>query len=246
MWASLLLVVLAAAAPLEEDERFVEARRHFDDFDLVGAKARFELVLLRDDLEAEERARVYLWIGLCEAENGRIEQAEVAFEEAAAWAPKIKALGNMSPKVREMLEVARERAKDRPSPAQPVEPHDGLHRPDGPGEFVPGSGDEKAEAPKPATPAPPPPARASPLRPWLFAAGGVSTLAAVAAGVGGGALLVVAQGTLSEAEGMSGTDADLKRADGDTQMIGAVSLLAASGALALLGAGTLAGAFLVE
>jgi hypothetical protein len=132
---SLLLPVLLAAAPLENDPAFRTARARYDDFEFEDARARFEALLKRQKLDDKTRARVLVWIGMCDAENGALAAASEAFEDAARRDPDVRALPTMSPKARRMLDEARARVvaeanATRATPKKPTPPREAANRDD--------------------------------------------------------------------------------------------------------------------
>jgi tetratricopeptide (TPR) repeat protein len=106
VWLSLWL----AAAPIENDPAFRAARARYDDFEFDDARARFA-ALLKRKLDDPTRARVLVWIGMCDAENGALADAAEAFEDAARHDPDVEPLPSMSPKARRMLDEARVRVR---------------------------------------------------------------------------------------------------------------------------------------
>lgn len=188
MIAALALLLVTAGA-VEDDPRFQEARRMFERFELDGALARFNLVLLSDALPAKERALVLLWKGLAEAELGRFDEATNAFEHALLLDEGATLPIEASPKVLEMLEEARARTRERdPPPAQVTAKGDGTLHPSGPGVLIKTtpSGRMDAAVQDLALLEPAAAPAAAPPFPWLLVAGGTTAgIGALALGAGG-------------------------------------------------------------
>jgi hypothetical protein len=107
-----LVTLLLTATPLESDPAFRAAQARYDDFEFADARERFEKLLQRK-LDDKTRARVLVWVGMCDAEDGALSDAAAAFDEAAAYDLEVKPLPTMSPKARRMLDEARTRARKR-------------------------------------------------------------------------------------------------------------------------------------
>jgi hypothetical protein len=115
--------LLVAAAPLESDPAFRAARARYDDFEFADARDRFE-ALLKRKLDPQTRARVLVWIGMCDAEEGALADAAASFDDAARLDLDVEPLPTMSPKARRMLDEARRRA--RAALATPARGRDGA------------------------------------------------------------------------------------------------------------------------
>lgn len=188
MIAAALALLLLTAGALEDDPRFAEARQAFERFELDGALARFNLILLNDRLPTKERAHVLLWKGLVEAELGRFDDAMEAFEDAYVLDESAKLPIETSPKVVEMQKQARAQAKGR-TPALPKVDtrEDGTVHPSGPGVLIKMTPSGRMEASvQELAPGPVVEAEAAPRFPWLLVGGGATAgLGALALGAGG-------------------------------------------------------------
>lgn len=165
----------------------------FETFELEGALARFELLLLDNDISEEDRAHVHLWKGLTEAELGRFREATDSFERALVLAPEATLPLDASPKVVEMLEEARARAAKRTPPALEVATkEDGTVYPKGPGVLIKTTVAGRMDAALQERPAEP--SALDELKeeerglPWLVF-GGTATAALGVLTLGGGGLL---------------------------------------------------------
>lgn len=185
MIAAALALLLVTAAAVEDDPRFREARQMFETFQLDGALARFNLILLDDELPAGERARVLLWKGLTEAELGRFAEASRAFEKAFVLDEDAALPIDASPKVIEMLDEARQRAAERAPPAVDTR-DDGTVHPSGPGVLIKTTPLGRMDASVQERPPPPVAPQPETPFPWLLVAGGTTAgLGAVTLGAGG-------------------------------------------------------------
>lgn len=184
-----LVLLLFSAGALEDDPRFVEAREMFERSAFDAALARFNLLLLSDELPDEERARVLLWKGAVEGELGRTSEAMDAFEDALLLDPDAKLPLQLSPKVLELLKAARQRAKEHdPEPPRVDTGEDGTVRPSGPGVLIKMTPSGRMEATAQERPPPPPleEEAASLPFPWLLVGGGATVgLGALTLGAGG-------------------------------------------------------------
>lgn len=242
MIAALALLLLTAGA-VEDDPRFQEARRLFERFELDGALARLHLILLDDELPADERARVLLWKGLIEAELGRFDQAAATFTSAFVLDEDAALPIEASPKVLEMLDEARERARLMdPPPPKVATRGDGTVHPSGPGVLIrtTPSGRMDAHVQELAPPLEEPEGDehgdATPF-PWLWVASGTTTgLGALTVGAGAlaGTLALLDHSRAVDAPGAK--EATLAEQQAQTEALVANVLYGVGGAVVLGGA----------
>lgn len=109
MIIALMLAVLAAATPLEEDIDFQEGRRLVDELDYERAVFRFQK-LTKGDRPVEQRAAAWAWLGLTYANLGDDTEALKAFVSAVKLDPLV-ALPPSSPKVIQLFDKARQQAR---------------------------------------------------------------------------------------------------------------------------------------
>ncbi len=242
MLAALALLVTVAGA-VEDDSRFQQARRMFESFQLDGALARFNLILLDDRLPDEERARVLLWKGLTEAELGRFEEATEAFADALVLHPEATLPIDASPKVDEMLEDARERAAARiPAPLEVATKDDGTVHPSGPGVLIKTTAAGRMDAAvqeRPTAPVAAPPKAIddadAPL-PWLLIGGSTAAGLGVLTLGGGGVLGALALADHARAvDALGAKEASLADQQAQTEALTANVLYGAGAAVVVAG-----------
>jgi hypothetical protein len=126
---SLALLLVFAAAPLDEDPAFVEAQQLYRELEFERATIRFQETALSPGRSAEEQAQIFTWIGLCYAQLGDMDGARRALGDAVAKHPTVQLPPDAPPKLREMLEEVRgsqapvaDPGPEDPQPAQDTNP----------------------------------------------------------------------------------------------------------------------------
>ncbi|MFT3837029.1 MAG: hypothetical protein QM723_08535 [Myxococcaceae bacterium] len=214
----MLLALLLAAAPVPDNadaevQRAVELYRSFKVAEGIKVLSR---ALTRTTLSPAQRARVYVYVGIGEANRGDDAASRRALEQALAYDANVELPDIASPKTRSVFEQLQPKA---PPPASTPPP----------AELTP-----KPVAPEPVAvePAPPPVVETHHSRWWL-----VPAVATVAAGVAGGVLLGESESryqTLQTGTGITLTRQQSLVSEGKTFQSGAWVALACAGvALAL-------------
>lgn len=242
-----LVLSLVVAGAVEDDPRFREARRLFEDFQLEGALARFKLILLDDRLSDDERTRVLLWQGLTEAELGRFAEATKTFGDALTIDRDARLPVEASPKVIEMLEEARARVADSAAAPDDTDEdsataievatrEDGTVHPTGPGVLIKTTASGRMDAAVQERPPPPPRPDDDAPPPWLLLAGTTTVgVGALTLGAGGvlGALAHLDHARAVEAAGAK--DASLAYEQARAEALVANVLYGIGGAVVITG-----------
>ena len=242
MATALLLLLLPFSAAVDDQPLCLEARGMYDSMDLEGALARFELVLLIDSLTEDERAQVLLWIGLAEADLGRFDNAETRFAEALRLDPDARLPVEASPRVQELMEAAREKARESaPDPEDEDAPvadvtknDDGTVVPRGPGVLIPSSGRARDAY---GNEVPDDPSNDSAASPWLAGAGWAGVAAGAVAVIGGAGLagFGVYEGSVADGTGLETPEAQATLARAQLEQISGAILVLAGAATAAVG-----------
>ena len=123
---AVLALLLAAAAPLADDKAFQEGLDLYGRFEFEQATFRFESAAVEKDRAPQERARVFVWLGLSYAAIGRFDDAERSFVDALRLDPAAAIETEVSPKVAEVFakakQVAAPRVEEPPPPPPPPPP----------------------------------------------------------------------------------------------------------------------------
>jgi len=186
----LLALLLATAAPLDEDPAFREGLAAFKELRLEAAAVSFQRAALDDSRPAPERARVQMWLGATYGQLGDLPRARSAFAFALALSPDSLLPVRVSPKVSAVLDEERGKAltereeliaeKARAAAeaaARQVAAEEGA----GPPRSTDAQPGIAGETPAPEAVSPSTADDEAGLNGWLLGAGGVGALAAVLA-----------------------------------------------------------------
>jgi pyruvate/2-oxoglutarate dehydrogenase complex dihydrolipoamide acyltransferase (E2) component len=215
---ALLLTMIVTAAPLESDPAFRAAQARYDDFEFADARERFEAILKRK-LDDKTRARVLVWVGMCDAEDGALSDAAAAFDEAATYDPEVKPLPTMSPKARRMLDEARVRARTGPATGSRDQTTRGDGVEDAPPDGEPGAAGGAEPSPSSAPSA-------------LVVGGGVGLGVAVLGAVGGAFAGSLATNAADEAAALDDAAAATRRYGEATGLATTATVAFGAGAVA--------------
>ena len=104
----LLLLLFTLQVPLGEDSAYQEGMRLYEDFEYERAVFRFKEALRVKDRTAADRAVVGLRLGMTYAELRDDQGALEAFENALTEDPLLVLPSDASPKIKAMLDEARQ------------------------------------------------------------------------------------------------------------------------------------------
>ncbi len=129
-WVLIACVGLASAGPMgvEQDPDFVEAVGLYNDLEFEQSIFRLQDVALNDALSDDERALVFVWMGINYGQLGDLRAADRAFEQGLRRDPDILLPTPVPPSVEQRFARARSRVQedeadaDRPAPPPPIEP----------------------------------------------------------------------------------------------------------------------------
>jgi tetratricopeptide (TPR) repeat protein len=115
-----LLCALIFAAAIDDDPAFQEGVKLYKSVQLEEAVGRFEAALPGASSDAD-KARVYAWLGLVEAQLGKADAAKASFQQAVELDPTVAMPALAPADVQAVLEQARKAVKPKPPPPK-VEP----------------------------------------------------------------------------------------------------------------------------
>ena len=135
MTALVLLTLLSATVPLDDDPAFVEAQRLYQDLEVEQAIFKLQEAALEQDRTPADQARVQAWLGVCYGQIGDFDGARRSFEHAVVQDVDVKLEARVAPKLQQLLETARaarqeelkaeaEAAKSAPPKEEPPAPVD--------------------------------------------------------------------------------------------------------------------------
>jgi hypothetical protein len=117
----LALLVILAAPPLADDATYQEGVRLYDEFEYERAVFRFEEALRDTTREPAERATIHVRLGMTRAELRDDVRAVQSFQDALLLDPYVTLPADASPKIRALLDEARDRMRaERAQPAAPT------------------------------------------------------------------------------------------------------------------------------
>jgi tetratricopeptide (TPR) repeat protein len=111
-WGALWLLAAVASA-LTTNASFQIGQTLYDELEFEQAVIYFEAASAEPTLTTQERATVLVWRGLCEAQAGHLDRAQVAFIRALALDDTVALPVEAPPKVVTALEMARAVAQAR-------------------------------------------------------------------------------------------------------------------------------------
>jgi hypothetical protein len=155
----IVLLLFAAAEPLEQDSAFLDGRELYEQLRPAEAIRSFELSLSRSGRTDGEKARLRAWIGLCRGVSGDLEGSRRELELALDLDPMVALPDGAPPKIVGVFDEAR--AARAPPPAEDPEP-------------TPARGPEAVDV-------------APPIEPTASDGGALALWGAIGAGVLGGA-----------------------------------------------------------
>lgn len=137
VFALLLAFGSAVGASLDDDARYVEAVRAYEELELDAALASFRALSVDPKVGEKDRARLLVWIGLTRAQRSELDEAGKAFDAALVLDRSARLPVRTSPKVAALFEEARARmpdervivdepARPRPRPTPKAAPPDTL------------------------------------------------------------------------------------------------------------------------
>lgn len=125
--AALLFVAFALA----DNAPFQEGLKAYDDIEYEDAIAKFQEAANVPGITNDDKAEVFLWLGVSHGQLGQFDAAKTAFDTAFTMNTNAAIATTLPPKVSEVLEASRQEAIDReaaaaaaqapPPPPKPVE-----------------------------------------------------------------------------------------------------------------------------
>jgi tetratricopeptide (TPR) repeat protein len=112
---------LAQAAPSAWTEAMARGRAAYDAFALEQAESAFLSASSIDGIGPREQAVTLLWLGMLRAENGDFDGAAAHFQDACELDLQVAAPDTASPRIKALLQEARQQAVDRRKVAGPPE-----------------------------------------------------------------------------------------------------------------------------
>ncbi len=109
MFAIVMISLLQMPATLDADPAYKQAVALYNDMEYEAALKDFNIQLKRTDFNVHERAQLHLWRALCLSGEGRMHEAELAFDDGLKLDDEAQLPIQTSPKIIELLENKRKK-----------------------------------------------------------------------------------------------------------------------------------------